>query len=153
MKRSVITPAKAATTREASTPLKASNVTPRQALNLAARGELELPQGALESLLADMVLDADRRARELGEHYDGLVHVLLTAPDGLSPQALLQALSTFGNHHRAQCREARKTLELLARIIRPGSPRVRIAAVGQVNVADQQIVGVPKDLGHGHDDR
>lgn len=112
-----------------------STMQPRQALALAASGQVPLTSGVLESLLASMALGADKRAGELGTHFDGLVHMLLTAPDGLSPEAALKMITSLGRLQREQQGEARRTVELLAKILRPGSPTVKVtAANAQVNV-------------------
>ena len=122
--------------------MKVPNIAPRQALALAAQGELAVDQGTLESLLAGMALEMDQRARELGSHFDGLMGFLMSAPDGLSPEAVMKMASTVSALTLEHSASARRSLGLLSKIIRPGSPTVKItAANAQVNVAAVDLGG------------
>jgi len=96
----------------------------------------------LEGLLAGIAVESDRRASDLGAHFDALVQLLLEAPEKVSPEGTMKLINSFARLHRHQQGEARRTAELLAKILRPASPTVKVTASNaQVNLAAVDLGG------------
>ena len=120
---------------------------PRARLKAVANGTAPLRVEDVESVLVDHALDADQRAKGLGQTASELVEFLLSdqRPD---PEATLRIVKDLSGLSRANGQEMRRTIELLTRIRRQPPPRVQVVAVdGQVNVGDKQINSCTLEVG------
>jgi hypothetical protein len=134
-------------------PVPEQRLSPRQRLSAVAKGEGQLRQQDIESLLTDLVLDADQRSRSLARRCTGLVEMIFDTESQkhMDPAAALDLAVRLDRVQRRHQADARRGIELLSKISRPHRPLVQVAA-SQLNVAAAQQVAGPVDLGGGDDE-
>ncbi|MBI5481487.1 MAG: hypothetical protein HY906_21695 [Deltaproteobacteria bacterium] len=110
-----------------------------------AAGKATLSRQDLEGLIAELVVDSDRRSQGLSKRFEGLLEMLLSsvAAQKLDLKVAMDLLVQIGHLHRGEAEEVRRNLALLAHVHRVEPPLVRVVAAGptQVNVAPPLRLG------------
>jgi hypothetical protein len=114
---------------------------PQQRLARAAAGLEQVELRDIENLLASHVLQLDIQASTVAGNARGLVEMLFgadkKATKRLDTTAALDLVERLTKLHSANLSELRKTSDLLARLVRPQRPQIKVlAAVSaeQINV-------------------
>lgn len=114
---------------------------PQQRLARAAMGQEQVELRDIENLLASHVLQLDAQAATVAGHARGLVEMIFSgdkkATKKLDTTAALDLVERLTRLHSANLSELRKTSELLARLVRPQRPQIKVLAAvtaDQINV-------------------
>ena len=112
--------------------------TPLERLQLAATGDTRVQLEDLQAILAEHVVAADRRTKELDDHCGALLEMLTSMPEeGEKPPdlaAAVQFLGTMEKVRETRLRDLRRTVELLHRISGSPRPRVQVITATQFNL-------------------
>ncbi len=133
--------------------------TPRERLAEAALGKRRVEMSDLEGTLAGLVTELEMQASLSGSTARVLIAMILSTPPSTSPSqedllfgevapssfdvnAALGLAERLTRLNSIQISELRKTVDLLARIVRPDRPRVQVLAAvraDQINVGQNSI--------------
>ena len=119
------------------------HVKPRDRLRLAATGAASLKLEDIESLLTEHVLNSDEHAVELGKTCSQLIEFMFSSekPD---PVATLKLVRELSAQARANAKDMRQNIKLLAHLRRSAPPRVQVLNMGdaQIAVTENQVNSV-----------
>jgi len=128
-------------------------------LEAVAAGKDSLQLRELQAALAAHAVPAERQAGALARRCEQLLEALLPQPKATeeeeptmppNPEGMLDLMSRLTKMYATYAGEARKSFDLLDRLCRSKAPSLHVVAnAGQLNIAEQQVVADPKDLGRG----